>query len=245
MLSDEIQHAAASLGLDAETPIQKQAIPAILRGENVLVIAPTGSGKTEAAMLPIFHMIGAEQEVDMTRAIYITPLRALNRDMLDRLDRWAQKLNLRVQVRHGDTPQSARRQQSLHPPDILVTTPETLQAILIGSRLRKSLSKLRWVVIDEIHQLASDRRGSQLSIALERLNRVVENKQIQRIGLSATVKNKEEVGKFLCGVERKCTIVDASEIPKSAKYGVEYVEPTPEDDMKSRELFVSPKLWLE
>ena len=190
LLSTEIQQTAASLGLDEETPIQRQAIPAILSGDNVLLIAPTGSGKRESAMLPIFHMMKAEQQLEMIRAIYITPLRALNRDMLDRLERWAQKLGLFVQVRHGDTPQSTRRQQSIHPPDILVTTPETLQAILIGSRLRKSLAALRWVVVDEIHQLASDRRGSQLSIALERLNRVVDAKDIQRIGLS--VDGKEQ-----------------------------------------------------
>lgn len=241
LLSSEVRRIADELGLREETLIQTRAIPSILSGENVLIIAPTGSGKTEAAMLPVFHMINEDKSVGGIRALYITPLRALNRDMLSRLERWAYALNLTIEVRHGDTPQKSRREQAIHPPDILITTPETLQAILIGSRLRASLKSLKWVIIDEIHQLASDRRGSQLSIALERLAEATESKQIQRIGLSATVSNKEDVGAFLVGKDRKCEIVDASEMPKGVRYTVEFIEPTPEDEVKSRELYTTPQ----
>jgi ATP-dependent Lhr-like helicase len=246
LLSSDVRKIAAELGLDRETAIQKEAIPAILSGENVLLIAPTGSGKTEAALLPILEKMNADVGISKgIRALYVTPLRALNRDMLRRLEYWASGLNLSVEVRHGDTSQKARRSQSLHPPDILITTPETLQAILIGSRLRQALRSVRWVVIDEIHQLASDRRGAQLSIALERLAALVGPSlpsPFQRIGISATIGNPEDVSRFLCGVDRPCRIVDATaSTEKVAEYTVELPEPTPEDEIKSREIFVTPQ----
>ena len=246
LLSEEVRRIASDLGLEKETGIQTLAIPAILNGENALLIAPTGSGKTEAALLPIFEQIYLERQekfIEGVKAIYVTPLRALNRDMLKRLEQWAERLDLKVEVRHGDTSQKARRAQALHPPDILITTPETLQAILIGSRLRANLSNLKWIVVDEIHQLASNRRGSQLSVALERLvNLVGEDKKIQRIGLSATVANSEDVAKFLCGERRTFQIVDVSlTLPKISGYTIEFPEPTPEDDLKSREIFTTPQ----
>ena len=161
LLSEDIRKIVSELGFERETPVQTEAIPAILSGENVLIISPTGSGKTEAALLPVFEKIKSEGAIKGTKAIYVTPLRALNRDMLKRIEQWAKHLGLSVEIRHGDTSQKDRRKQALYPPDILITTPETLQVILVGSRLRSNLLNLRYVVIDEIHQLASDRRGSQ------------------------------------------------------------------------------------
>ena len=206
----------------------------------MLIISPTGSGKTEAALLPVFEKIRSEKGTFGTKALYITPLRALNRDMLKRLQMWARQLELTVEVRHGDTSQSDRRKQSLHPPDILITTPETLQVLLVGSRLRANLKSLKYIVVDEIHQLAGDRRGSQLSFGLERLQKVV-GQGAQRIGLSATVGNPKEMARFLCGNERPFRLVDTSRILKAAEYSVEMPSPTKEDEIQSRELFVSPQ----
>jgi len=239
-LSKDIRNILTELGFDRETPVQTEAIPAILSGENVLIISPTGTGKTEAALLPVFERIRSERGTFGTKALYITPLRALNRDMLKRLQTWARQLDLTVEVRHGDTSQSDRRRQALHPPDILITTPETLQVLLIGSRLRTNLRSLKYVVVDEIHQLANDRRGSQLSFGLERLQKLVDQ-GVQRIGLSATVGNPKNVGRFLCGNDRPFRLVDTSNIRKEAEYSVEMPSPTKEDEIQSRELFVSPQ----
>ncbi len=240
LLSDDLRKVVSELGFDRETPVQTQAIPAILEGQNVLIISPTGSGKTEAALLPILEKIRLKTMGDGIKLIYITPLRALNRDMLERIEKWAMRLGLSAAVRHGDTSQSERRKQALSPPDILITTPETLQVILVGSRLRASLKNLTSVVVDEIHQLASDRRGSQLSFGLARLERIV-GRNFQRVGLSATVANAEEIGQFLSGVSRKFRIVDASSVQKQFLYRVELPKPTREDELQSRELFISPQ----
>ena len=239
LLSEELKNLLSSLGFEKETPVQTRAIPAILSGENVLLISPTGSGKTEACLLPVLEQIKRAGKIDGTKAIYITPLRALNRDMLRRVDQWARHVGLTVSVRHGDTPQKERREQSMSPPDILITTPETLQVLLIGRRLRSNLRNLRHVVVDEIHQLASDRRGSQLSFGLERLEKLV-GRKLQRIGLSATVQDPETIAQFLCGVDRSCRIVDLSKTQKQVEYSIESPRPGREDEEQSRELFVSP-----
>jgi ATP-dependent Lhr-like helicase len=210
-----------------------------LSGDNVLLISPTGSGKTEAALLPILEQIKLAKKGKGTKAIYVTPLRALNRDMLRRINQWAQHLELTVEVRHGDTPTNERRRQASHPPDILITTPETLQVLLIGKRLRSNMQSLGHIVIDEIHQLATDKRGSQLSFGLERLESLV-NGPLQRIGLSATVANAETIANFLCGGRKNCRIVDMTKTQKLTEYKLEYAEPSIEDERHARELFVSP-----
>jgi ATP-dependent helicase Lhr and Lhr-like helicase len=174
------------------TQIQKQAMPSILSGKNTLVIAPTGSGKTEAAFLPVINSL--DPEVKGIQALYIAPLRSLNRDMLSRMEEWCAEMGLRVEVRHGDTTQSQRSRQRLKPPHMLITTPETLQAILPAKVMRKHLESVRHVIIDEIHELVSDKRGIQLSLGLERLRRVCG--KFQTIGLSATVGSPDIVSKY-------------------------------------------------
>ncbi|MGC8661001.1 MAG: DEAD/DEAH box helicase [Nitrososphaeria archaeon] len=212
-LSEVLQSLVIEKGIDAPTEIQTKAIPAILTGKNALLISPTGSGKTEAVMLPIFDMMLSEGRGNGVSTLYITPLRALNRDLLDRLGWWARRLDFRMAVRHGDTPKADRRGQALAPPDILITTPETLQILLVARKLREMLRSVRHVVVDEVHELADDKRGTQLAISLKRLEALT-GRQVQIVGLSATVGNAEEIARFLVGEGRDCEIIKA--FPKKA-----------------------------
>ena len=229
------------VGLEQPSDIQRIAIPSILRGENVLVIAPTGTGKTLASVLPIFNMFLERRSAGETKGIsilYVTPLRALNRDILRRLTDVGKELDIKVQVRHGDTPTSTRAMQAKSPPEMLVTTPETLQAILPGKRMREHLKGVRWVVVDEIHELATDERGTQLSIALERLAHLTA-RNFQRIGLSATVGEEEKVGKFLSGTDRNVIVAKSEEL-RQVQIGVEYVPPTAADTKDSEKFGLPP-----
>ena len=176
--------------------------------ENVLLIAPTGSGKTEAVLLPVFSNFIQHRDERGVGIVYVTPLRALNRDLLKRLTFWASRLSITVEVRHGGTELRLRKRQAVSPPNMLVTTPETLQAVLPGARMKEHLKHVKWVVIDEVHELASSKRGTQLTVALERL-REIASKEFQRIGLSATVGNPEQVAQFIAGTNRSIKVVQA------------------------------------
>ena len=269
-LRPEIRGLLARQGMAEPTPPQEKAIPRILAGDHVLLIAPTGTGKTEAAALPLFHKIlrdksrsgeratgkdkrgsgggqgrggsGAGETDGQNpgiRAVYVTPLRALNRDMLSRLQRWGEELGISVAVRHGDTTQAERRAQSLRPPDILITTPETLQVMLTGKRLRQNLRDLSTVVIDEVHELAASKRGSQLAVVLERVVEVAG--EFQRIGLSATVGSPEVVAEFLAGSKRRCRIIQA-DVEREARFRVISPRPKGGDFLLAKELECDPKL---
>ncbi len=211
------------------TPAQVMAIPKIKNGENVLISSPTGTGKTLAAFLAIIdelYRMSVEGELEeRVYALYVSPLRALNNDMRKNLippikgvREVAAKygLDLRevtVGVRTSDTTQSQRAHMLKHPPNILITTPETLAIIITAPKFRERLRSVKWVIVDEIHELASSKRGAHLSLSLERLEELVEGR-LQRIGLSATISPLEEIARFLVGYDdegrcRGCTIVDA------------------------------------
>jgi ATP-dependent helicase Lhr and Lhr-like helicase len=199
-------------GFNSLTLIQEKALPVITRKVNCLLVAPTGSGKTEAAVLPVFAMLSSDQRTykGKIRAIYITPLRALNNDVLRRIIKYAESENLRIQIRHGDTTVLAKKKIVENPPDILITTPESLAVILTSEKMLDALSSLEWIIVDEIHELISNERGAHLSIGLERLQ-AASLQRVTRIGLSATLGNLDEAAKFISGTNRKhAVIVDNS-----------------------------------
>lgn len=238
LLDPRIRPVLASMGFTGPTETQEKAIPAILSGDNVLVIAPTGTGKTETAMLPALHGLLNGASGEGFKLLYITPLRALNRDMLKRLTQWSKELGISIEVRHGDTTMHERRRQALRPPDVLITTPETLQAIFMGPRMRNHLKTVRYVIVDEVHELASSKRGTQLSIALERLTRYAD---FQRIGLSATVGSPEEVASFLGGVDRKVRVVEVS-IEKTLDFHVAIPKVAQDDKRLAKKLLTDPDI---
>ncbi|MEM4134147.1 MAG: DEAD/DEAH box helicase [Candidatus Micrarchaeia archaeon] len=213
------------------TEIQKQAIPLVQQGKNVLIIAPTGSGKTETAAVPIMEKI-KEANLKGIAAIYITPLRALNRDMLKRLTEWAKEIGITIAVRHGDTGTSERSLQARSPPQFLITTPETLQAILPAKKIGEHLRNVKYVIVDELHELADSKRGAQLSIGLERL--AEKAGEFQRIGISATVSDPIKLSQFLCGF-RSCEIVDLKYL-KSMKFEISYPQPVIQHEKEANEL---------
>ncbi len=241
LLAKPVQKALTQIGFSQPTLPQTMAFPPVLAGKNMLLIAPTGTGKTEAVLLPVFSRLVEQKTAEPTgiQVIYITPLRALNRDMLKRLTYWCQQLNISVDVRHGDTEMKIRRKQARQPPQMLVTTPETLQAILPGSQMRRHLKTVQTVIVDEVHDLAESKRGVQLALALERLAEVTE-RDFQRIGLSATVGNPTEVAKFIAGTERGVEVVHAF-LAKNYRYRVEFPTPTPEDFELAAKLETSPE----
>ena len=200
------------------TEPQIQGWPVIRAGRDALISAPTGSGKTLAAFLVcIDDLIRQAREgvlPEQTQVLYISPLKALSNDVHKNLEvplaeistlavrRFVKLAPIRTALRTGDTPQAERQHMTRQPPHILVTTPESLYILLTSSRPREMLKGVRTIIVDEIHAVADDKRGSHLALTLARLDHLVEQnggRRPQRIGLSATVKPIEEVAKFLAG----------------------------------------------
>jgi len=219
---------------------QERTIPKILEGKNVLLISPTATGKTEAAILPVLSMLLQEPQTPGIKVLYITPLRALNRDMLERLEWWCNNLDVKLAVRHGDTETKERTRQARSPPDILITTPETLQAILSGWIMRQNLQSVKWAIIDEVHEMADSKRGSQLSLALERLRSMI-GKDFQMIGLSATIGSPEKVAQFLVGNSRSVEIVRVP-VARMMRLKVVFPKPDPEDFKLAGQLYTHPEV---
>ncbi len=219
----------------APTPAQAQAWSAIARGDNTLVIAPTGSGKTLAAFLWAIDRLANEPAGGPgTRVLYVSPLKALAVDVernlrtpLTGITRTAQRLGLpdpqiSVGVRSGDTPPSRRRELITRPPDILITTPESL-FLMLTSAARDTLAGVQTVIIDEVHAVAGTKRGSHLALSLERLDRLLQ-RPAQRIGLSATVRPPEEVARFLSSHARTTIVAP----PAAKTFDLSVVVPVPD-----------------
>ncbi len=207
-------------GFQNLTKIQSISIPVIARMKNCLLVAPTGSGKTEASIIPIFSLLENDRDnkINLTDnnaiiVLYITPLRALNNDVLRRIINYAKKRNLDAQIRHGDTTRTARQKLIIKPPHILITTPESLGIILTHEKLKSYLKHLRWVIVDEIHELIGNERGTHLTVSLERLENISSH-NVVRIGLSATVGNLKDAANFISGTNRKCAILVDNTIRK-------------------------------
>jgi ATP-dependent Lhr-like helicase len=196
---------------EGPTEVQAQAWPAIATGEHVLISAPTGSGKTLAAFLWALDRLAREPSSGSTRLVYVSPLKALAYD-IDRNLRAPLRgigADLTVGVRTGDTPQRDRAAMRRRPPDILITTPESLY-LMLSSGAREILTGVEAIIVDEIHAVAATKRGAHLALTLERLAALqADGREPQRIGLSATQNPLEEVGRFMVGPRRTCTIVDA------------------------------------
>ena len=219
---------------DAPTEAQAQAWPAIATGEHVLISAPTGSGKTLAAFLWALDRLASDvvrrsplavtggrkpsreaatEGERQTRLVYVSPLKALSYDIERNLRAPLAGIgaDLRVAIRTGDTPQRERQQMLREPPDVLITTPESLY-LMLTSRAREILRGAEWVIVDEIHAVAGTKRGAHLALTLERLDALAQEqnggREVQRIGLSATQNPLEEVGRFMVGLRRRCRIVD-------------------------------------
>ncbi|HEX2392265.1 MAG TPA: DEAD/DEAH box helicase [Solirubrobacterales bacterium] len=221
---------------EGPTPAQAGGWEAISGGENALICAPTGSGKTLASFLWGIDRLaraGKDGRAPLgtgVRLVYVSPLKALSYDIERNLRAPLRGIGAEIAVglRTGDTPQKERRAMAKTPPDILITTPESLY-LMLSSSVRGILATTEAVIVDEIHAVAQTKRGSHLALTLERLEHLVAaagNAAIQRIGLSATQRPLERIGRFLVGPKRKCRIVDAGQ-----KKGLDLEIVVPVEDM--------------
>jgi ATP-dependent Lhr-like helicase len=213
----------------APTPAQAQAWPLIAAGKDVLCTAPTGSGKTLAAFLWALDRLVAEaiaaggELPDRTSVLYVSPLKALSNDIRRNLEEPLAELRalatelgypapgVRTAVRTGDTTARERREATLHPPHVLVTTPESLFILLTSESGRRALRDVRTVIVDEIHAVAADKRGAHLALSLERLDALVSPARLQRVGLSATVRPLDVAARLLVGSRPAPEIVDVGQ----------------------------------
>ncbi|MGH7293941.1 MAG: DEAD/DEAH box helicase, partial [Polyangiaceae bacterium] len=207
---ERLQHAIAhQLGFDSLRPVQELAAEAILDGNNAVVLAPTAGGKTEASMFPIIGSL-MESPPGGVGALYIAPIKALLNNQEIRLGQYTEMVGLRRFVWHGDALQGDKTAFVREPAELLMTTPESLEVMLMSPRVpvETIFADLRVAVIDEVHAFAGTDRGAHLMSVLERLAALSKN-DLQRVGLSATVGNPEQIARWLTGSsKRPCVVVD-------------------------------------
>ena len=241
---------ASSVG--TPTDVQVQAWPAIQSGQDALIAAPTGSGKTFAAFLSSIDQLFKQalncELADRTQVLYVSPLKALSNDIQKNLQQPLAAIGqaalqagllmpeLRVLVRTGDTPMADRQQMLRRPPHILVTTPESLFILLTAEKSRRLLQTVRTVIVDEIHAIAPNKRGAHLALSLERLEALTLTKP-QRIGLSATQRPIELVARFLAGDRPLPTVIDVGH-KRRMDVGIE----VPKDELSA---VVTNAIWSD
>ena len=215
-------HIVNSMGWSSLRPTQQQAISPILDGKDCIILAPTAGGKTEAAFIPILSRMAAEQWPGVS-VIYVCPIKALLNNLEERLTRYCSFIGRRVQVWHGDINQSQKRNAMKDYPDVILTTPESLEAMLISLKVERKawFGNVRAFVVDELHAFAGDDRGWHLRSVMSRVERYA-NKPVQRVGLSATLGNPDELLEwFASGVSRE--IVGSSSVSTDADVMVDHV----------------------
>jgi ATP-dependent Lhr-like helicase len=206
LLDERLQYWIGKLGFSEPTEIQKLSIEPILNGESVLLISPTGTGKTEAAVFPLLHKLLREGREKGIKLLYINPLKALTRDLTERLRTYAHFLDLKVRPLYGDVSKAFKKPV----PEIIITTPESLEIMLDWApRWWPYLKTVRYIVIDEVHELISSKRGYQLLVLLERLKELA-GRNFQRVCLSATISNAEAVAEIFGGSDGKLKIIRSS-----------------------------------
>ncbi|MEM4481194.1 MAG: DEAD/DEAH box helicase [Desulfurococcaceae archaeon] len=206
MKLNEIAQCLKELGYQQLTEVQVKSLAEITRGDHsLIIIAPTGSGKTEAAVLPVMLKATSEGKRPIV-GIYITPLRALNRDIERRLKRIGKCFNLDIGVRHGDTPASIRRAISKEPPHILITTPETFNYILLNEEVRQHLKNLEYIIVDEYRDLIESKRGLLLFTSIYLLEALLKKSPI-KIGLTATIQDERVALEILTPREGESSVV--------------------------------------
>ncbi|MCL5009439.1 MAG: DEAD/DEAH box helicase [Candidatus Parvarchaeota archaeon] len=192
ILSDKLKKILGELGFNEFTDIQKLSIPRIYSGENLVIGAPTGYGKTLAAFLPFIDKIDANS--GKLQLLYITPLRSLNRDIFKNIIQVCNRMGIEVDIRHGDTSARERTNQVASPPNCLITTPETIQSMFLSKRMVEHLKDVKYVIVDEVQSLMESKRGTQFSVGLERLRRIT---SFQIVGISATIADFAATKAFL------------------------------------------------
>ena len=213
ILSTKLKKVLSELGFSELTDIQKLAIPKIAGGENIVIGAPTGYGKTLAAFLPLIDKIDTGS--NKLQLLYITPLRSLNRDIFKNIIKICNKMDIEVDIRHGDTSSRERANQAQSPPHCLITTPETLQSMFLSKRLTEHLKNVKYIIVDEIQSMMESKRGTQFSVGLERLKRLA---SFQMVGISATIADFIATKRFL-----NCT--ESIEFKGDKEYNLEVIYP--------------------